>query len=231
LLALTACGRIGFDDVGGGGGGGTSEAGSSGAISWAGAVVGRFLATPHPGDTFTAQARAAGDAIVVHVACGSSTQPPTVTMTAAGWSFSPISPLSGSAAIGWVASFGAIAPDTSPVAVSVYWGTLCDLSELGDEFTNVDPTITFDGHAEASGSGNCAGTITTSHDGDAIWAGCSTFGNTVTATGPGFTKGADDGNGDWSEYAITTDPAGSLEAVTFASSSVFAMTMAALKPR
>ena len=57
--------------------------------------------------------------------------------------------------------------------------------------------------------------------------------NDVTSTGAGFTKSADDGHGDWSEYKLTTDPAGTPEGVLFQTSTGmddYVVTAVAIKP-
>jgi hypothetical protein len=59
-----------------------------------------------------------------------------------------------------------------------------------------------------------------------LWEG------SVRATGAGFTKGADDGVGDWAEYRITGDPAGTVEDVEFTNDNVgYVLSMVTLKPQ
>jgi hypothetical protein len=55
---------------------------------------------------------------------------------------------------------------------------------------------------------------------------------TLTGVGPGFTKTGDDQMGDWSEYKITSDPAGTQESATFdnTAGANFAITAVAIKP-
>jgi hypothetical protein len=186
--------------------------------------------------SFTAQAQNAGDAIVIHLNCGSSMTITGVTITAPGWSLTPIGPLTGSMGTAlWSQSFGAIAPDVASAQFAVTWsGGTCDsaTTDLGDEFTGNSTgggAATFDSHAEAFGTGNCVTTITTASADDAVWAACATA--SLQSIGSGYTKSADDGTGDWSEYKLTTDPAGSAESVTFTNNNLFVLTAATIKPR
>lgn len=74
-------------------------------------------------------------------------------------------------------------------------------------------------------------TIPLGHPGGAVWAARNSD-SSVNAVGPGFTKGADDNVGDWSEYRITDDPAGTVESVAFANDNVgYVLSMVTLKPR
>jgi hypothetical protein len=131
------------------------------------------------------------------------------------------------------ASFGAIAPDAGAATFTVTWGATCQRRiALGDEFSGAaSDARAFDAHVAASGSGACATTITTASADDAVWAACySTAG--VTAPGAGFAKGADDAFGDWTEYALAADRAGTPIDVTFAvSAPTFIVTAATIRPR
>ncbi|MGE5186404.1 MAG: hypothetical protein ACM31C_30320 [Acidobacteriota bacterium] len=245
LCALAACGRIGFETgaqpVGGG------DAGADGAItSGDGAPATAIayvqaLAERYPGmgatDSFTLQAVTAGDAVAFMVACAGSGTPTGVSVTAPGWALLSLAPVTIDApAQIAAASFGAIAPDTQPVTVSVAWaGTNCNRgkTELADELTNTDPTsaaAAFDAHAEAPGTGNCTTTVTTGHDDDAVWAACYSA-TMATAVGSGYLPAATDGNGDFAEYAVTTDPAGTAETPTMVNPNGFVIVAASLKPR
>jgi hypothetical protein len=188
-------------------------------------------------DTFTAQALAAGDAIALHVECDDATGTATGVSVAgpAGWSFQELGSIVTSSGE-FATSFGAIAPDTALATFTVTWTIpMCSVAivELGDELANNAPgggSLTFDAHAETSGTGDCLGSITTAHADEAIWAACTTI-SAVSSVGAGFTKGADDGSGDWSEYRITTDPALTAEPVSFQNPNfAFVLTMLAIRP-
>jgi len=74
------------------------------------------------------------------------------------------------------------------------------------------------------------GTVPTTANNDAIWAACfSSF--SVTAIGAGYTKGADNGGGDWTEYKLTTDPAGTNEVAQFTSTTTYIVSMLSLRPQ
>ena len=90
-----------------------------------------------------------------------------------------------------------------------------DRNHLVDEFTNNDATggtTTFDAHVEASGTGNCTGSITTAQDGDAVWGGC-TSSVQLGSPGTGYTKAADDAAGDFAVFDLPNKPAGSVETI------------------
>jgi hypothetical protein len=115
----------------------------------------------------------------------------------------------------YATSVAAYAPDTQPVSVTATWnGTNCNTSLviLADEFGAAQ----LDGHVEAPGdaASGCMSTITTAHDRAVLWGACTTKGN-VLAVGAGFTRGGEDGFNDWSEFKLTSDPAGTDELVSF----------------
>src|SRR5215813_7890683 len=187
-------------------------------------------------DTFTAQANAANDAIIVGVLCGNggSSTPTNATLTAPGWTFTRLGTIVGASS--WNAVFGAIAPNTSSTTFTVTWTapTNCTFfSELGDEFSGNDTTggiTTFDNTAQtALSNGACTLNITTGNADDAVWGACRA--NFVTAVGSGYSLGGNDGAGDWSEYKITTDGAGSWETVNFtANDGPFNQAVVTIKP-
>jgi hypothetical protein len=189
-------------------------------------------------ETFKAQAHAKGNAIVIQVSCAGPATPDAATVTAIGWSFQPLGRVTASTASPQrSATFGAIAPDALGTTVTVSWsGSACDggKNDVGDEFTMVDPAggaITFDSFNATEGVGNCVGTVRLGHTGGAVWAACDSNAS-VNAVGQGFTKGADDNVGDWSEYAITDDPAGTVESVEFDNDNVgYVLSMVTLKPQ
>jgi hypothetical protein len=191
-------------------------------------------------DTFSTAATAAGDAIVLHVFCNNLMNAPTaVSVSASGWTFTRIGSITGSTSSGfWATSFGAIAPDAAATTFTVSWtaASPCTfLDELGDEFTNNDTTggaTTFDAHAEFLNSGDCVTSLTTKHADDTVWAACTV--NSVTAVAAGFTKSADDGHGDWTEYKLTNDAANTVEGIRFTTATGmdgFVVTALAIKPR
>lgn len=227
-------------DAAGDGAAASDSASGDGATATAIAYV-KAVAEEYPGmgatDSFTLQAVNAGDAIVFMIACAGSGTPTDVSVTAPGWTLLALGPVTyDSAGQVAAASFGALAPDTNPVTVSLSWtGTNCNRgkTELADEFTNIDSTsaaAAFDAHAEAPGAGNCTATVTTGHDRDAVWGACYSA-TMATAIGSGFTAAATDSHGDFAEYAVTTDPAGTPETVTIVNANSYVMVAVSLKPR
>jgi len=204
------------------------------AVTWVGTFVQQAVTTPTSIDTFTARAVNAGDAITLHVACDTGAQPPAVTVTAAGWSFTQLTLIAG-VSTKWATAFGAIAPDTAPATFTVTWSATCpDLDELGDEFANADPTggtTTFDGQAGIGGTTSCTPALTTASAEEAVWAACSQSGTAVSVSA-GYTKSADDGHDDWTAYRPTTDPVNTPEAVTFTNTGgMCAATALTIRPR
>lgn len=243
-LVPGACGRVDFDaqvDAGRVPGPAPAPDAAPDAppsrIAYVGPFVQRSPGTG-PNESFTAQAHAAGNAVVIQVACAGNAVPTAVSVAAPGWSFMQLGPITASSSsLERAATFAAIAPDAIGTTVTVTWGgSNCNSSknELGDEFAMTDPTggtITFDGVNATEGTGNCTGTVTTGHTGDVVWAACDSQ-NSVTAVGAGFLKGADDNAGDWSEYTITNHPAGTVESVQFANPNAgYVLSMVTLKAR
>lgn len=169
--------------------------------------------------TFTAAAGAAGRAWII---CAEITQPsaPTnCTITATGWVFTLLGTIRGNAAAGWVALFGAISPDTVSRTFTITWTGASGqtfLEAIGDEFSGNDTTggtTTFDNTAVASG--NSTGptvNITPANADDGLWGVVI---DSATVVGSGFTKAADDGLQDWSEFKILVGQSGVAQTVNF----------------
>ena len=164
------------------------------------------------------------DALVVLVACISPTMN-TVSLTATGWTFTPISGLVGpSANNDFIRTFGAITPNTTPVTFTVTFSgsngnCSSDTAVLVDEFAGNDiagGTTTFDAHNESldpAVGGTCTGApVSPANNNDAIWYAC--FDN-VTGVSGGYTKGQDDTIGDWSEYKILSGGSGAVQNAGF----------------
>ncbi len=210
LAAITAsCGRIDFDPLG------------DGALPPSISHVAPFAATQISGNTvttFTAHAQQAGDTVLLAVTCQNGT-PTAVSVTASGWTFSQAGPVAGATSNRYIASFAATAPDTAAATFTVTWTspTSCGgMNEIADEFAASGGAIAIDAHAEAFTGSTPAAMLTTMADNDLVWGACSSSG-TLQAPGAGYTKGGDDGHDDWSEYKLTSDPAGTVELVDFTS--------------
>jgi hypothetical protein len=231
-LALAGCGRVGFEP--------RLAADARGDVAAADPIAYvKPFAEHHPGaggtDSFMVQASAAGDAVALQVACSDAIAPTSVLVTAGGWSITQLTPIVANGAL-YAASFGAIAPDTVATTLTIEWtGTTCGVgkSALGDEFANADlagGTITFDAVTTGTGTGNCSANLTIGNANDAVWGGCFVAAS-VSSIGPGYAKGADNGGGDWAEYKLTSDPAGTVEAITFVNSTAYVLSGIAIKPR
>jgi len=237
LVLVSACGRIDFEARGSASDAAHDDGTAVGPVSWVKTFVETGGGNPTLPYTFTASATA-GDAVVLQVFCASNNAPTGVTLAAPGWTFTQLGAIVGSTASGyWGTSFGAIAPDAAPATFTVTWpgATPCNfIDELGDEFAGAAPSggaATFDAHAELISSGECTTTLTTRDANEAVWAACTI--NTVISVGAGYTKSADDSDGDWSEYRLTADPANTVEAVEFVTVNTtddYVVTAVAIKP-
>jgi len=228
-----------------GGGDGTSPDGgpSDGTPDASSATAIAFVGSPlqHTGpmgstDSTPLQAANAGDAVAIMVACAGSQVPSNVAISAPGWTFFQLAPITvNSAGQVYGAAYGAIAPNTTSVTIAITWtGANCNRGQsiLADEFTHNDPTgnsITFDATAANSGAGNCTTSITTAHDADTVWAACYAA-TALTGVGAGFTKSAADTVGDFAEYKLTADPANTVEPVTFMNPNGYVVFAATIKP-
>jgi len=219
VCVLCACGRIGFEQIE------PADATTGTPAAWMGTFVANGHNTNSTADTFTAAATTAGDAIVLHLYCTSNMAVTGATIDAPGWTFTTLGFTGSATNTDWVADVSAIAPDTLSTTFTVTWAgtTRCQfMDELGDELRG-----TIDAHVETLGAtGNCAASVTPTAAG-VVWAACS--GN-VSACGSGFTKGADDGNNDWSEYA-PAGVAGVPESIEFAQAPVTSWVMTAVTIR
>jgi hypothetical protein len=168
------------------------------------------------GESFPAQAQAAGDAIVMQVACTDGASPSdsvTVTVTAPKWTFTQLGKVEHSGSTQYAATFFAIAHDTATANFDVTWnGTGCSVSkdELADEFSIADAAgrkFTVDASSTTAGNGNCTRTVTAGPATGAVWAACLSEAKLANVMPPmGFTRSADDKNGDWAEYLIPSPP-------------------------
>ena len=122
----SACGRIGIDSL-------VPDAARDAPVDVPPAhieYVGPFVARSPGGgsaDSVTAQARKAGNAIVVQVSCAAAPVPSAVRLTAAGWMFEQLGVITASAASTQrSATFVAIAPDAVGATFTVTWvGSTC----------------------------------------------------------------------------------------------------------
>jgi hypothetical protein len=241
LCLLVGCGRVGFEDTTTAADGTPApDGGSNDAAPTTGIA---FVSSPiqHTGpkatsDSVALQATNANDALAILVACAGSQIPSTVTVSAPGWTFTQLAPLTKNT-VGQVyaAAFGAIVPDTTATTLTIDWGgTNCNRgqSSLADEFTRTDPTggtTTFDSTNAASGAGDCTTSVTTANANDAVWAACYAA-TALTGVGPGYTKSAADAVGDFAEYKLTTDAASTTEQVTFTNPNGYVVVAASIKP-
>jgi hypothetical protein len=222
LGCVLGCGRVGFDPPA------TSDATHGGIVH-----VGAFVARDPgggTGDSFQAAASAGGDTIVLQVVCRGPA-PSAVSLNAPGWSFVHHGSILGSPSVGlYGAIFSAIAPNANPTTIDLAWtGTTCDgQTELGDEFSGVGAVANTSANES---TGNCLGQVQLDAADGAVWAACTSLQN-VLAVGPGYTKSADDSNGDWTEYKLTQDPAGTVEPVAFTNQNFgYVLSIVALPPR
>ena len=223
LVVVASCGRLDFDPLVDGGGVAKQP------IAWVGTFVQLQLTTPTT-ITFTGQAHAAGNAVLIHVACDAAARP-TPTASAPGWTFQQLGTVEGQAGK-WATALGAIAPGTVAALFTVTWDMSCaEVNALGDEFAHTAPTGAFENTTVVAGTTDCISSVTTISPNAAIWAACSS-GGTVTGVADGLVKSADDGHDDWSGYKLTMDAPNTIETGRFttASGGMYTMTMTSLEP-
>lgn len=187
--------------------------------------------------TFNTSATTAGDAICVQIAAAASTLPTSATLTASGWTFTQIAPVSGLTvwtATAVAATFCAIAPNTSSVtftATFIAGSGYAAISILGDEFSGNDTTggtTTFESANSATAtSGSPTVNVTPVSNNDGLWGACQ---DTTSAVLAGFTKGADDTQGDWTEWKILSGQAGTPQTVSFTGGPGYIIQAVAIKP-
>lgn len=111
----------------------------------------------------------------------------------------------------------------SQVAGGLFGGVLIDVFD--GEIASGDPVSAASSATFPSGS--ITSSITPLHDDCLLW-GCAF--DTITAVGAGFTKGADDAAGDWTEYKALTGQSGASQTVNFTGSGAAVLLKAALRP-
>jgi hypothetical protein len=171
--------------------------------------------------TFTYTASATNEAVLFGIGCAGTAET-TVTLTASGWTTTQLSGPTGASG-SWIASFGAIAPNTTQATFTITWSGSCAnfINDLVDEFSGNDTTggtTTFDAHNQGfnASTGQCSITVTPANNNDGLWGACQ---DSVTAVGSGFTKGADDTSQDWSEWQILSGGSGVGQTVNFTGTS------------
>lgn len=182
--------------------------------------------------TFSCTPSATTHAITFFVGCA-ATATPTVSMSATGWTFTALSPVTGSTTAGFIASFGAIPPNTSATTFTVQWSNCAGTfaNHLNEEWSGTDLTggaTTFYAHNEATGTtGGCSGAaVTSTSANDAVWSACNDNLPLSNWQGAGWTAGASDGANDGSEYKNAT---GSQTPVWTSSSGAFAISTVTVK--
>jgi hypothetical protein len=148
----------------------------------------------------------------------------------AGQAWNEVSNLT--SALDSVSCFYAISTTTAPVVVTASTsGGPQFMNILLDEFTGVDIYEPFSDIGQTqSASGAPTLNMTPGVDRCMLWGACN---DSITAVGTGFTKGADDGSTDWSEWKLLGDGTkGIAQAVNFTngSASNYNLIAAALKP-
>jgi hypothetical protein len=246
-IASGGCGRIGFGLTGNGGtsdahadtNGTSGDTGSADSPDSFGALahVTDFSSVPAAAgktDSFTVTPAAAGDALVFAVGCAGSSVPTAASLTATGWTLTPLSGVLGTTTGPWVVLYGAIAPSTTASTFNVSWTVSnCQIgvAELVDEFSGNDQTggtTTFDANNGTGGNTGCSTMIMTASANEAIWGAC--FSGAITAVGSGYTAAIQVGSREWSEYAIRSDPAGTVETVDMSSTGQGIMVAVAIRP-
>lgn len=207
-----------------GGGGTIAHVKSQGGfcISGSSTGLGGACATPTQSNTFSYTASTTGDGLLFQISCAASTTVSATSMSATGWTFTQIGSINGTTTTGFGALFRAYAPNTSAATVTFSFtattgGCGAFMNVLVDEFSGMNATNFVDVSTPGTGTtGICSYSVTPTVNNDALWGGCN---GAVTAVGAGFTKGADDTGGDWSEYKLLSGGSGSAQTVPFTGTS------------
>lgn len=187
--------------------------------------------------TFTTSATNSNDAICIQAAAAANTLPTGVTITASGWTFTQIAPASGMTtwpSVASAASLCAISPNTTSVTFTVTFtggANFSATSILGDEFSGNDTTggaTTFDAQGAATAtSGAPTVNVTPANNDDGVWGAAQ---DNTSAVGSGYTKGADDTGGDWTEWKILSGGSGTPTTVNFSGTGGYIMQAVTIKP-
>ncbi len=240
VLSIAACGRVGFATAPPDGTAPTPDTAIDGPeanVVWVQSFVRAYANGGTTTLLGTGQASTSGDAVAFLIACGGVPNPPTAfEVTAPGWTFTQSASF-GSPTI-WGVVLSGIAPDTQAVNITATWSPACinGITMIGDDFTGNDPaggTTTFDGHVETSGTGTCIGTgHGVGRRRAVVWAACASS-DPITGIGSGFTQGTTDGAGDFTEFKLTSDPAGTPETTTFVNSTAdnYVLSAVTIRPR
>jgi hypothetical protein len=141
--------------------------------------------------------------------------------------------INGSAA-NWTALFKEYSPNTSQATITASWTVSGGCSnggpffnDLVDEWSGVDQSNFVDASNSGNGSGSCSLNVTPAAANDGIDGFCN---DTVTGVGNGYTAGANDGSGDWSEYRVLSASSGVAQTVSFTGGGTWEEFAVAVKP-
>jgi hypothetical protein len=182
---------------------------------------------------FTFTPGAINNGVLFHVGCAATSGTVTaVSLTGSGWTTTQQGSIIGNTTAGFVAAFRAYAPNTSATTFTVSWTTSASncgafLNDMIEEWSNVNQTNFVDatgsgGACAGGGASGCTGcSVTPVAADDGIMSFCQDSvtdcggGTGGVCTGSVFSKGADDGSGEWSEHRVLTGNAGVSQSVTF----------------
>jgi hypothetical protein len=197
------------------------------AIAWRKSFAYAVVNSANP--SFQITPYAVGDLMLFQVSCDGSFPSTTVSLSAPGWDFVQVgATFTTPGNTPWAANYTATVPSTDSVTVTAAWSKPnCTPGSviLGDEFANAVVDVLVGSGANQA----CSATVETGAVDDAVWAACS--GGSLPGVGSGYTPGANDGNGDLSEYKLTADPAGTGELAAFPNGTQsYVMSAATLHP-
>ncbi len=237
LVLWCGCGRLDFADGREVGDGGLtfSHDGATGdvAVDASGEMSAAAYVAPFAGTsgmtspaTFEATAAHVGDLVVFQVSCDGATSPSM--LSAPGWTITEVGTRTASAVKEVAAdTFAAIAPTTSSTTFTVTFNSSCFMVVLADELS---AGSTIDVVANSFNQGVCdAGGAVTTHANDTIWAAC-VGASTLGPLSAGYTQGDAPAINAFTEYRVTTDPAGTTEQPKLVTSSVSVMSVIAIAP-
>lgn len=189
--------------------------------------------------TFTYTANGANNGVTFFVGCSSTNAVTSATLTASGWTMTQVGGIYGSTTNGQGVMWRAYAPNTTQATFTATFtttGSSCNtfMSDNIDEWTGMDTSNFADASSATPGtaaSGNPTTSVTPTVNNAMVVAYAL---DTVTAVntigGTTATKGADDTQGDWSEYRLMSGQSGVSQTCIFTGSGASVAAAMTIKP-
>lgn len=208
---------------------------ASGSGYYVGALGGNMTADTSTTFTFTYKPVTAGNAVLIWVCVApNGVSPTTCSLAASGWTFTQVGGIvNGGGNSGVGAMFAAYAPNTSTATITVTWNRAWAgfANDLVDEFSGVNSSTIVDASNSAVGSGTPTVSVTPASNNTMVWVTCDgAITGVGTIGGMTATEGANDTEGDFTEYRLLTGGGGVAQTCTYTGSGYYTLGAVALKP-